>query len=283
MKKLVMIGLASLFGACGGGDDTVDGMASIDMSWSFTPTDGCQAGESIHFAFDPSPFTSDDIFDCLNGEHDPADQSGTIGAIPLGSYTIDASVFLNDQPELSVTPDSLSVNLDVDGQVLSRSVTFARGFSSYDVSFTYDFGGSGFTQNCADADTGTTDAGVINTEIELDDGTQCLAVSMTGTDQTGTPFDVDTCGAAFVCNEQDIVHTLNDVPPGAYTLTITGNKMRLAGWSFPCYVSSYTFDTSDATTQAFSLTPDPLVVMFQDVTECNETKPTRPGSGVAIK
>lgn len=282
MKKLVMIGLASLFGACGGGDDTVDGLASIDMSWTFTPTDGCLTGESIHFAFTPNPFTEDDIFDCLNQQHQPPDQSGHIGAIPLGDYTIDASVYLNDVPETSVSPDTLSVSLAVDGDNLTRSVAFNRGFASYDVSFTYDFGGSGFVQNCADADIGTADAGVINETIELDDGSQCLAVSMTGTDQTGSPFDIDTCGSPFTCNEQDIVHTLNAVPPGAYTLTITGNKMLLAGGTYACYVSAFTFDTADSTTQAFSLTPDPLVVMFQDVPQCNESKPTRPG-GLAVK
>jgi hypothetical protein len=272
MKKLVtVIGLVALGGL---GCTTKDEEASLKVFWTFSPTDGCLAGEEIHFGLSPDPFGEDDIFDCMNAELSGR-QEGVIGAIPLGSYTVDASVYNNGSPDLSIAPFSFDESFTVDGQEKETTVEFVRGFSSYDVSFRYDFGGSGFTQNCADADSGTTDAGVITQTVDLMNGSQCVAVTVTGTDQTATPFSWPTCGDPQVCNEQDVVHNITDLPPGNYTLTITGNKMSTLGASIACYSSAYTFSTADSTTEAFRLTgpggADPLSIMFMDTTECNAT------------
>jgi hypothetical protein len=273
MKKLVVaIGLTALgAAACTSAEEE----ASLHVQWSFAPTDGCIAGETIWFQLSPDPFGSPDIFNCLNDELSPPRQEGTLGAIPLGDYSIRASVHDGDDPTEVLPAVTFNKSFDVDGQVLEQMITFARGFASYDVSFRYDFGGSGFTQNCADADSGTTDAGVINQTVDLMSGSQCLMVTMTGTDQTGTPFSEDTCGSAFVCNEQTVVHTVADLDPGPYTLTITGYKMSTGGSPIACYASAYTFDTATATTEAFTLTgpagEDPLPVMFMDTSECNAT------------
>ena len=276
MKKLVLIGVASLFGACGGGDDTVDGMASIDMAWSFTPTDGCQAGESIHFSFTPDPFGEDDIFSCLNNEHSPADQAGTIGAIPLGDYTIDASVYLNNAPELSVSPDTLSVTLNVDGQVLSRSVTFDRGSASYDVSLSVDFGNAG-GMDCVDTASGGTGVNQQTVDlIDLSDST-CVAVAIADTDAT---YDhEDSCSVTnSVCmgaGTSDVL-TLQGVPPGSYRVDVSGINFM----GDVCWEGSATFDTADATGATIDI--GTVSVPHTGASGSCSLKPSGPGS-LAVK
>jgi hypothetical protein len=273
MKKfVVVIGLASLVGACGGGDDTPDGLASIDVTWGFTPTNACQAGESIHFALTPDPFGDDDIFDCLNGEHDPADQSGTIGAIPLGSYTIDASVYLNDQAELDVAPDSFSVSLDVDGQNLTRTVTFARGAQAFDVTFTVDFGNAG-GMDCDQTTAGGT--GVNQQTVDLVDLADSTCVAVVIAEDDAQYDHADACSTdPSVCmgaGTGDSL-TLLDVPPGNYRLDVTGINFM----GDTCWEGSATFGTATATSDTLDI--GAVSVPHNGASGGCSLKPSRPGS-----
>ena len=246
MKKLVaVIGFAALGAmAC----KTEEEEASLKVSWSFAPDDGCLADEEIHFSLTPDVFGEDDIFNCENPELDPPRQEGTMGAIPLGSYTIEGSVWLGGAPEQGIPPETFSKTFNVDGQLLEQSVVFSRAFASYNISLSVDFGAVGGS-NCDSTGSGGTGVSQMSLDLIDNSDSSCIAVTVADTD---TAFDhEDSCSTTnSVCMETDTVLTLQNVPPGDYSLEINGYPSALdpdTNQPVNCWTGALAVDTATFT------------------------------------
>lgn len=214
----------------------------------------------------------DEMFDCSAGQ-------GMTGLLSEGSYTVSVTLWQDpngdttdvggvltnaaDDVKLSGEPGALYT-----GEVVTLGETthltktiFEFPPLSHDITFKVDYGMSGGS-NCSSGADGNT--GVAQQETQLLSGNQCLAVALTGGDQSGT-----TCEAPILCLENTVVQTLSDVPAGTYTLRVKGRRGATGVNTVVCYSGDIVFEASqdgDIGTVAAVWAPE-------DEAECNKTKP----------
>jgi len=274
MRKLVTMALAlagmsqaagCIFTSDGGGG------SGFGASWTFTvngaapndPQDACDALGATWFSVlstDSLGAGTDDQFPC-------ADLTGTTGDLPSDTYTIIESLLdaakvqvpgTDFGPFTEVLPVDTIVDLDTVNYDI-QTTAHIRLFVDYGT-----VGGS----NCNTG--GAMDSGVALQQVYVMDTAGQVCLTVTGTDQTGAPFQTDTCGDQELCMENTVAQEF-DIEPGSYTIEVIGLKGATGGTPYQCYQTSGPLDVtgdSDVTVIAPFNQPDPVLEAM-----CNATKP----------
>jgi hypothetical protein len=116
-------------------------------------------------------------------------------------------------------------------------------------------------------------AGVALEEIRIAGGGACLAFPMSGViNESNVPFTGGTC-QQLVCQPNNIVHTIENLPPGNYQVQVLGYKGATSGTPRACYYSlatPFTITNKDENLGQIFAPFDPLPA---DEVFCNATKP----------
>ena len=275
MRKLawMALALASLSQAAGCIFTSESDASAFHATWTFTVNGGApNSSEEACAALGATWFSvlstdslgngTDDQFHCENLE-------GTTGDLVPDTYTIvesllDAGKVLvpdtDTNPFTEILPDATVVELDtINYDIQVTTSAHIRLFIDYGTA-----GGS----NCDNGAAGGN--GVQLQAIQVMDTTGQVCVDVTGTDQTGAPFQTDTCGAQELCMENDIAQEFDLPNTGSYTVQVIGFKGATVGTPYQCYELTDTVDiTGDSDiTWITPFNPDPL-----HEADCNATKP----------
>jgi hypothetical protein len=252
-----------------------DEEAQFSLSWTISqgaaPSDCTVIGANgVSFVFTGPGQAFDDIYDCEPTSHDSP-------SMILGAYTISGSL-INDADQANVIIfDQLNVtsSLDVvDELKVVPTFAFDAPSAAQDVGFGVDFGVAG-GDNCTS--TGAGGSGVVQQQIDLYDlgaGTCLATFHITGTDQENLAFDDLTCAPAL-CYENSVTQTINALPPGDYTMDVTGFKGAVGAQLNACY-----YGTKDFTVPVTGADIGNVIAAFDplpaDDAACNATKPGQP-------
>lgn len=222
--------------------------------------------------------------------HNCSAGTGTTFSMPLGTYTVDVSIW--DDVNMDTTAsggdiinaaDDIQMNLqdvvynsslDVDGDTVQLPVTtYVFAPQTANIDFSVDFGAAGGT-NC------TSPPGVVQMDIQLYDagGSQCLSVTLSGiTDAGGAPTTDTLCDTTYpLCEETNVIMTLDNLDPGDYELEIWGLKGAVGPDLYPCYSSGpIAFTVLPGTDDDLGAIAAPFDESMFPV-ECNATKPLPP-------
>jgi hypothetical protein len=210
----------------------------------------------------------DDLYPCTDSpQNSPTYHLDTYTISPA---LIDATGAVIDQAA------PITISLTTNNQIADLPmVTFNAGPSSQDVAFSVDYGAAG-GKNCDSTAMGGN--GVAQQQIDLYDtgSATCLALVITGTDQTGQPISDTTCTPGL-CDETTVIETIKNVPEGDYTLVVHGLKNNAGAAAADCYDGHMSFHVpvagGDLGTIAAPFCPDPTT---PDCTSSCSLKPTVP-------
>jgi len=178
-----------------------------------------------------------------------ADGVGDFAPLPLDTYDIDVQLL-----------DGTGTIL---GEVFFNNITLANDgdtvvngpahfdFSRYDVSFIVDYGNAG-GDNCTATSAGG--SGVVQQAVTLvaEGAGSCTPYTLTLGAGTTTN---DTCGSVDVCQENVSAETqvIQDVPPGNYTVSVTGFKGALSAATYECYHGTSSFNLPNNSPDDFQI------------------------------
>ncbi len=252
-----------------------DGGSAFSASWTFTingaapnnPQEACDALGAAWFSVlstDSFDVGTDDQFPCAN-------LTGVTGDLPPDTYTIvenlldAAKVPVAGVPQVGPFTEILPADTVVDLDTVNYDIQ-----TLVDIDLYVDYGTTGGL-NCGTG--GAMDSGVVQQQIFIMDTAGQVCVNVTGTDQTGAPFQTDTCGDIELCMENTVAQTFT-IEPGSYAIEVVGLKGAVGGAPYGCYRTDpgtmADLNVSGRLDLAVPFAPDP-----GHEVDCNATKPDR--------
>ena len=251
MKKafLSVLALATLqLAGCVSEDD--DG--TIRVSWTITangqPSTCAAVGAATvrTIVREGSVVLADPSFDCTAG--------GAELVIAPGSYSVQMDIFDTGGTQLNLLPFNMTATVRAGATTNLGNAEFAFTLN-FDKTFTVRWGST--NETCSSA-------GIVQEEIRISTGGQCLDVDLLVGNSTEA-----TC-TRYVCEEGSVLRTLQDLPPNNYLVQVIGYKGATSATPRACYYS-------DAVTCTQASCPTQITAIFDplpaDEQFCNATKP----------
>lgn len=154
-----------------------------------------------------------DIYDCGDGQ-------GTTDPLPIGPYDVTVTLLAVGMPEASnglLQSSVLEVDL-FDREIVSLGeFEFPVFGAPGDIEFTIDYGQSGGS-NCGGG-VGGSRVDDQNITVFLEGDNQCFALELALPSQQNVS---NICNEFALCEENDAIQALLDVPPGDYEMVVEG-------------------------------------------------------------